>query len=700
MRRTSFHLLLFCLTLVPLLWLANAVPFLKDAGELTSSLWNGGIAHPTGFPLLHVLGGLGRSIPLGAAALRFSWLSAASAAAVVLCVAWLVADLGAMQPGRAAATTLAGVLAGTSLLLTDVAWFHSLNVEVYLPSLAMVAFVLYLGLRAAAPGDRRFWHLLCLMGGLSVGLHVTAPMVFGLSVLLVAVDRGRRGEGTVVARLKRLAHPGLPLFAAGALIVLFLPLRAWQMPARMWADTGSLPGLWAHLSGQSIRVSFSGTMLATGDAAWQHLQTYGAQMTAMTFSWLPLVLVGCFAVLRSRRAPGVLLLAVFLFDGLFSVFVNPMGMMEKQTNLVALLVLAVWAGVGAGWLSQGVLAMRSGARTLALPVVLVVVGLLLVFSPARSLAPGERRARTGPHGYRMIQGAFQGLEPDGLLVTSQDDLSALAMQFGEVEQRRPDVLTMVKHFICDPVAQAAGRRHASHWVFPLWRDLLGRCTGQGPGEVDAAWARLIPQLRTVGTAVRWELGDGGIDRTISQQLVPGYPAFDIVWELSPEEQAWRIQQFAQQMRGADRYLARVFGDDISRVVISEFFRLAGTFILQRHQPSGAVAADCEMLGAAVHLDPSNCRSWNNFGVCLVLTGRLDEGIQACASGKAACPRYVRVRISELRYLLADQRYDDAATAYGELRAGFDPAEWGPAVAAMKAAAAAGGDQRALAIFGE
>ncbi len=75
MRWRSFHLALLCLTLAPLAWLANGTPFLKDAGELTSALWNGGIAHPTGFALQHVLAGVARAIPLGAASLRMAWLS-------------------------------------------------------------------------------------------------------------------------------------------------------------------------------------------------------------------------------------------------------------------------------------------------------------------------------------------------------------------------------------------------------------------------------------------------------------------------------------------------------------------------------------------------------------------------------------------------------------------------------------------------
>lgn len=688
MRWRSFHVALVCLTVAPLAWLANDTPFLKDAGELTSALWNVGISHPTGFALQQVLAGVARAMPVGCASLRMAWLSVLAAGSVVLFAGLIVASL-VRPPGGSNSTSIPGILAGTALLLADVSWFHTVNVEVYLPSLALAALLVYLALRALAEEDRGSWHLFCLAGGLGLGLHVTVVGVACVGALAVLASKVARTRPAVLPVLRRLLFPGLAFALAGALVVLYLPLRAAVHPVRVWADVSGLEGVWGHLTGRSIRSSFAGTMLDTGGAAWAHLQLYGSQILEMVGSWLPLVVAGAWALATRRPQAAALLAAWLLMDGAFAVFVNPMGLAEKQTSLLSLLMLALFAGTGAAYVVDSVLKVRGSYRVVLVPVVLSLTLLLLVLSPVRSLSPAERRSRAGEHGYGMVRTAFAGLGPEGLLVTSQDDLSALSMYAQEVERRRPDAVHIIKHFVCDePFRDGVGRRSGGNPIIAAWDGAAQRCHGDGEVEVQRAWAELLPALAALAPPLRWELGDGGLDRALRPILLPGYPVFEVRWDLLQEEQRFRTAAFLNQMRGRAKQLAAHFADDISRGVLSEFFRLAGTFLLDPGAKGGISPTDCETLATAVRLDESNCRAWNNLGVCLVLAGQIEKGLEACGSGKDICPRYVRVRLSELRYLLQLGRFSDASAALAELQEEFLAAEWQASIADMRASAKA------------
>jgi len=671
---------------------------LKDAGELTSALWTGGIAHPTGFALQHVVAGVMRALPLGAASLRMAWVSVLAAAAVVLFVG-LTVSLLVRRAESGAGTNIAGIVAGTSLLLADVAWFHTVNVEVYLPSLALAALLIYLALRAQGDEERGFWHLFCLFGGLGLGLHITVVGVALVGAIGIAASKLAKANAPLKEMLKRLFFPGVFFVVAGALVVVYLPIRSGAEPVRAWADVGTLSGFVGHLTGQSIRSSFAGTMLDTGGAAWVYLEVYSTQILDMIGSWLPLVLVGVWAVATRRPIAAVALGAWLAMDALFVLFVNPMGLLEKQTSLLSLLVLALFAGAGAAYVVDWTMKIKGSHRVVIAPVAFTLSFFLLVVSPVRSLSPAERRSRAGSHGYGMVRGAFSGLGPDGLLVSSQDDLSALSMYYVEVERRRPDVVHVIKHFICDESFRTGvGRLHPANSIVALWSEAAQQCAGSDEEEVLATWVKLLPRLASLAPPLRWELGDGGLDRALRPLLLPNYPVFDVRWDLTAEEQRFRTAAFVQQMRGADRQLSAHFADDVSRGVISEFFRLTGTFLLQVGADDGESPTECHMLAAAVRLYEPNCRAWNNLGVCLVLTGNLGGGIEACQSGKEVCPRYVRVRVSELRYLLQAGQFADARHAFLELQEGFTSSKWRKGVDRMREAARLSGNAKALEVL--
>ncbi|MEX2032063.1 MAG: hypothetical protein WEA81_04285, partial [Dehalococcoidia bacterium] len=141
------------------------------------------------------------------------------------------------RPGTPAwAAMLAGVLAGVA----PIPWAQGLVTEV----LALQALLTALALVLATDAARgRSWPWFALVLGLMSWNH---PTGLALAVLL-AVACAVRGRPT-----RRTVNPAIALFLLpGLFSVAYLLLRADASIA--WGDTGSLGGVWDHLSGRVYR---------------------------------------------------------------------------------------------------------------------------------------------------------------------------------------------------------------------------------------------------------------------------------------------------------------------------------------------------------------------------------------------------------------------------------------------------------------
>jgi hypothetical protein len=465
----------------------------RDAGELGSSMFHLGIAHPTGFPLVMLLGKAAALVPLGDAALRLNAASALALAGAATLVARLVVEAAAERPAGRAVPLLAAAAAIAPLVCgPSFSWFAT-SIEVYAASCLLVAAALLLALRAVRFGDPRYTLSTFLVAGLAAGAHVVA-----LAGCLAAAAASFH---PVLRSRARLLHCPAML-GCGAAVLLYLPVRSLAGPAVMWDDLGSLPALAAHLGGLRIREAFAGRAGggALGHDAWALGRLVASEAGLVAFVVGP---AGVLLAPRRIRPVAACLLAVAVLDLLYALLANPMGIADRQVGWLLVLSLCAATGLGLSRLLERLQA-RGGWLALALGAVLVLgaVGGRPVFPP---------RPPRDPLPLLWSESTLDDVRPRAIVLCVSDDLCGLSVWSRFVHGRRPDV-------------GVVPRQH-------LWND---RSVTQGlRGSHPGAWRALLDaigqsrRLALAGTLARerplyWEVGDGA---DLEAAFGPGPPPF-------------------------------------------------------------------------------------------------------------------------------------------------------------------------------
>jgi hypothetical protein len=282
----------FCLVFLAAFgWFAShAVPslYFGDSGELLAAIHTGGIPHPTGFPILLLLGYL----PSQANTLAVNMVSsAAGALSIALIALWARRLLG----GAVFFPTVCVLLGSSTLLL------HSSMTRVYSLQLATFSAVL-LCVSTYQPKPR--WGLLF---GFLLGFAATTHTLF-LGALIYAwiMLWNNRKEWPALA-------PWISVgFFLSASLYLWIPLRAHLWPAVSWGRPSNFESLWNYLSQRQ----YSEKMMSR-DAlgTWLFFRSIARNFL---IEWNPLtwlLALGGFVVLyRSARRKAWSILSVVLFN--------------------------------------------------------------------------------------------------------------------------------------------------------------------------------------------------------------------------------------------------------------------------------------------------------------------------------------------------------------------------------------------------
>ena len=224
----------------------SIVTLFDDSLEFQLVLPTFGIAHPTGYPLFTLLGGLWSRVlfPFGNWAWRANLLSALAAATTVALVYVLASKLVAAvvdQPGAA----WAGLAAAMAFGLVPIWWAQATLAEVYALHSLLVCAVLVTAIgieRTTGPAFDRRMTLLWFLVGLGVAHHRTIVLVLpGLAVYLLWSVPG-------IWRPRRVWWLWLAALAVPLLFYLYLPLRAGMgMRDLHGSYTNSWSGFWDHV---------------------------------------------------------------------------------------------------------------------------------------------------------------------------------------------------------------------------------------------------------------------------------------------------------------------------------------------------------------------------------------------------------------------------------------------------------------------
>lgn len=350
------------------------VAFFDDTLEFQTVAPTFAIAHPTGYPLYTLTGGVWtRLLPVGTWAGRMNLFSALHAALATGLVAALAAQLSPRADGTP--NPWAGLVAAAVFGLGPVWWSQATVAEVYALHNALVAAVLLTGLgihhtldsggRPTPAFDRRMT-LLALLFGLGLAHHRTTlllapPFLVYLLISVPGFYRPRRVWARWAAAL------GAPL-----LLYLYLPIVA-ALGARdlHGSYTNTWQGFWDHVLARSYTAFFADNPLAAG---WQGADWARFFVTQMGVPALlaALLALGWLVTHDGGRAHawwvvlGVLALTV-AFSALYRV-ADP-----EVFLLPGLLCLALLAGGGVGLMGRFVRGPALHALSALCLLVLVVV---------------------------------------------------------------------------------------------------------------------------------------------------------------------------------------------------------------------------------------------------------------------------------------------------------------------------------------
>lgn len=397
-------------------WLAWGDLAPGDSGEIGGASFVLGVAHPTGFPLDLLLLRAMALLPLGSIAFRQNVCVALMSAGAVTATAALGRELCARARMRGFALDVGACFAAVSLLTFETFLGTAQRVEVYSTALCLVACAALAALRGGRSAGLA-WALF----GLSLGAHVTAGLLMLPVLGALVLARG--------AESARAFAPRAVMVLLGALVLTYLPLAALRDPPLNWGDPRTLPSFLSHLTAARIRSSYAGEMFASGPLP---AITLARQLASQPILLLPAAW-GLWVLLSRARRVALALVAVFAFDLAYAIWVNPMGIAQRQLGHASGAVIAIAAGVGFAELcaASAAAAYLRGLVPASVAVLAAVLCWQTVWpTHADGYVLGERAGSGSP----MME-----LPPRSVYLCSSDSSCAAGLFASHVELARPDV---------------------------------------------------------------------------------------------------------------------------------------------------------------------------------------------------------------------------------------------------------------------
>lgn len=429
-------LVVFIVTLV--IYLAISAPGLGliDSGELTTVAQTLGIAHPTGYPLYTILGRVWLLIsPLSPdrGMVVFSALCGAAASAALALAAQTILSVTANSQSPFIRAMLPAA-AAIGFALAPSAWNSVLYAEVYPLTWLIVALVLWLAARTLlhelTPAARsRYALMLLYLCGLGLGNHLTivwyAPLAFVILWRLVRNSDSPRHSLAVSAALA----------FAGAMTLLYLPIRSSFNPLLDWGNPESFSNLFRHVSAWQYRVwMFQGDFGSVVGKFLSFLQRIPSDV-GWGIAWL--AVVGLWISVIRRSLFGFLMLTLWLIGTFYNMNYDIPDIASYFLVFYCPLFMVAMMGAArvVNWIGRR--SWTSLRRSVALALLCLAVPL------TSAVAGGHTRLRSEYDFTRRFIGEVLATLPDSALVFHGDwDIHSSYYYYRHVENLRPDIILL------------------------------------------------------------------------------------------------------------------------------------------------------------------------------------------------------------------------------------------------------------------
>jgi hypothetical protein len=398
-----------------------------DSGEFLAAAATLGVAHPSGYPLLVLLGHAFSWLPFGPLAFRINLLAVACGAATVGLIFSITRRFGVRS--------LPAAIAALTLAFNPLFWEWSLAVEAFPLNNLLAAALIYCLVRWDAEPERTgFLIRAALCGGLGAANHLT--IVFLIPFVLVVMWRRRAHVGG------RTLAACVIAVALGLLPYLYIPWAASRSPFINWGNISSAADLLRHF----LRSDYgTGRLVAAGAPAGSPLERLISLGASFTLLEAALVVLGAIEAYRRRTWYFWGFVLSFAIAGpAFAAYANidvtnaPLLWALRRFFLLPHVILAPLAGLGAMTL-MNVVASRLAAgrqRTAEVAVAVCVFVLIGVTAAFHRAAIDQRRN----HVARVFaEDVLATLRPNSVLLGLGDEVVFPVAYMEAVERQRPDV---------------------------------------------------------------------------------------------------------------------------------------------------------------------------------------------------------------------------------------------------------------------
>ena len=509
-----------------------------------------GIAHPTGYPLYVILGGLwSRLLPFGNWAWRMNILSALFGAVAVGLLFALTRRMVTERDGRP--NQWAGLAAALSFGLGAVWWSQATIAEVYTLHIALVAAILSVtvGMNSSMgdstqipPGMDRRMTWLFLLFGLGLAHHRTTVLLIpGVAVYLLWSVPG-------IWRPRRVWFLWALALISPLLLYLFIPLRASMGVMDLNGSyVNDWAGFWRHVLASAYADFFSDNSLAVERTLGDWVAIFQQQMGLLG---LILGLLGMVWLVDRHGRPAkawVFVLIVLLTNLIFALNYR-VGDVEVFL-LPVFYCAAIFVGGGVGLLARLPERYATWATAgQALLVALLAAGML-------SDGPAVNRSRSwAAHDYAVALAKVD--YPEGSHVVGLEG-EMTALRYMQMAEGLGVNATPVVADDPDRRREIVEELVSSDYPTYLTRELPGietsySFTGQGP--LVRVWPRgesrtAPPTVPLDVTLVDGALSVEGYDLTMLNQA--GGPALLVVYHWRPHEMLTRNYKVSLRVQAAD-----------------------------------------------------------------------------------------------------------------------------------------------------
>lgn len=335
---------IFVFVLIFYVYLSTLCPtvFVGDSGELITSSYSLGIAHPPGYPLYSFIGHIfTQMLPFAGIAFRVNLASAFFASLAVLFIFLIFLKLSSGSKPFLIFAVIAALCFG----LSKTFWSQATDAEVYTLHMFLVSFILYI--LVLFKDSYKFFCLTGFLFGLSLVQHQTASLMIlpiAISVFFNSINKKAFPKDKILF---------FSLFSVlGMSFYLYLPIRSLANPSIDWSNTETFSHIASHiLRRQYGKISkFAHSFPLFAKQFGMYFELLLSQFTPWVALFIPF---GLFKLFRANRFWFFQTLVVFLSFSAALILVLNYDISLKVYDIVKVFFLPSFL-VASIWISFGV----------------------------------------------------------------------------------------------------------------------------------------------------------------------------------------------------------------------------------------------------------------------------------------------------------------------------------------------------------